>query len=363
MRCKPLLLVLSASLLAGCGKSTTSPSFTSPTGPSPTPTTTTNVQVSNPVAGASVTSPFQIAATASTCQSQAVTAMGYAIDAGTKNQLTGSILQVAASADAGAHTVHVLAWGANGASCQTDVGITVADSSTGSATSTDPVVPANAVAVTGIQQLPNWKADFDSNSGSGNSNGVFGLVSSPSLSGAALQLQTTFTNNGGERYHVTFGADPVATHFLYDAWLYVVSPLDSIANIEMDLNQVLANGQTVIYGFQCDGYSGTWDFSQNAGTPQAPQANWVHTSVACNPRSWTPDSWHHVQVMYSHDDIGNVTYQSVWMDGTRQDINQTVPSSFALGWGPALLTNFQVDGRGSAGSSTIYLDNLTVSRW
>jgi hypothetical protein len=45
-------------------------------------------------------------------------------------------------------------------------------------------------------------------------------------------------------------------------------------------------------------------------------------------------------------------------------INATVPSAFALGWAPTILTNFQVDGEtAAAGSSTVYLDQLTVYRW
>lgn len=70
-----------------------------------------------------------------------------------------------------------------------------------------------------------------------------------------------------------------------------------------------------------------------------------------------------MQVYYSRDDSGNVTYHSVWLDGLQESINATVNSSFALGWGPALLTNFQVDGLGSKGSPVVYLDNLTVYRW
>ncbi len=68
--------------------------------------------------------------------------------------------------------------------------------------------------------------------------------------------------------------------------------------------------------------------------------------------------------MPSRDDNGNVTYQSVWLDNVEQDLNATVPSAFALGWGPVLLTNFQVDGGTSAAaSSTVYLDDLTIYRW
>ncbi len=60
---------------------------------------------------------------------------------------------------------------------------------------------------------------------------------------------------------------------------------------------------------------------------------------------------------------GPLHYHSVWFDGAEQEINTTVPSAFALGWGPALLTNFQVDGIGGTGSAIVYLDTLTVYRW
>ena len=35
------------------------------------------------------------------------------------------------------------------------------------------------------------------------------------------------------------------------------------------MNQTMENGQTVIFGFQCDGYTSTWDYTRNAGTYRA----------------------------------------------------------------------------------------------
>jgi hypothetical protein len=173
-----------------------------------------------------------------------------------------------------------------------------------------------------------WKAAYDTGTSgsSGSASGVTSLVDTPSVSGEARE----FSN---------------------------------VANLEMDMNQVMANGQTVIYGFQCDGYSKTWDYTTNTGTPENPVDNWLKSDQACDLHQWSLETWHHVQVAYSRDDAGNVTYQSVWLDGAEQDINATVPSAFALGWGPALLTNLQVDGLGTDGSSTVYLDQLTVYRW
>jgi hypothetical protein len=90
----------------------------------------------------------------------------------------------------------------------------------------------------------------------------------------------------------------------------------------------------------------------------------MHSTQSCNPRKWTTNAWHHIQISYSRDNYGNVTYKSVSFDGVAQQINQTAPSAFALGWGSVLLTNIQIDGATStAGSSIVYLDNLTVYRW
>jgi hypothetical protein len=177
-------------------------------------------------------------------------------------------------------------------------------------------------------------------------------------------MYTTYSDYGDERYDVTFGDDTASTNFVYDGWIYLDGSVSTIANIEMDMNQVMPNGETVIFGFQCDDWSGTWDYTENAGTPTTPDDRWVHSTAACDAQTWTQNTWHHVQVSYSRDDDGNVTYQSVWLDGNEQAINATVPSAFALGWAPTLLTNFQVDGLlPELSSSNVYLDNLTVSRW
>jgi hypothetical protein len=240
----------------------------------------------------------------------------------------------------------------------TDVAITVGGSGGGLN------IPSNAVSVGAIQTLGNWQAEKDAGTGSGAASGWMSMASSPSHGGSARKFSTSYSDYGGERYDVSFGDDTSATNFLYDGWIYLASPSNSIANIEMDMNQVMSNGQTVIFGFQCDGWSSTWDYTKNAGTAEKPKDAWVHSGAYCNPRSWATNAWHHVQVTYSRDDSGNVTYKSVWLDGVESGINATVPSAFALGWGPTLLTNLQVDG-GTAGgsSSTVFMDDLVIYRW
>jgi hypothetical protein len=315
------------------------------------------VVVYSPVAGSNIQSPFTLSATADACSSETVVAMGYSLDSSPDvTAMSGDSLLTSVDASIGSHTVNVMSWGAGGAVCVTNVSVTVAT------TGACPPIPANAISVGSLQTLSNWIGVRDA-AVKGEAKGSMKLVSSPSLSGTAREFNTSYKDNGDERYSVSFGDDPVSKNFFYDGWVYFKDSAANIANLELDMNQVLANGQTVIYGVQCDGNAGTWDYTINAGTAQHQIDKWVHTTTPCNPGTWSVNTWHHIQISYSRDDIGNITYNSAWLDGVVQPLNATVFSAAALGWGPDLITNFEVDGNHGSGSSTVYLDNLIIYRW
>jgi hypothetical protein len=316
------------------------------------------VTVNSPANNANVASPVSLSAAAGSCSSQAVSAMGYSLDNSSDTTVVeGSSIDTSFLSATGAHTLHVKAWGDKGSSCVTDVAITV--TAGGSRTL---FVPSNATSISNIQVSGDWHAIHDTG-GKGSASGVTSVVSSPAHSGSARKFVTSFKDSGDERYAVSFGDDESATNFLYDGWVYLTSSSNTIGNIEMDLNQVMSNGQTVIFGVQCDGWYGTWDFTRNAGSAAHWKDEWIHSRARCNPRSWSINTWHHVQISYSRNDDGVVTYNSVWLDDSEQSLNATVFSAFALRWSPTLLTNFQVDGAGSSGSNTVYLDDLVIYRW
>ena len=312
------------------------------------------VVVNSPANGADVSSPFTLSASAATCSSQPVSVLGYSLDSSpdttTINSQTVDANVFAAS---GGHTVHVKAWGDQGAVCVSDVNVNVAADTA--------LVPSGATSVGSIQTMGNWQELHDGGT-PGWSSGAMSMVSSPSNGGTARKFYTTFGSNGGERYHVSFSDDEAATNFVYDAWVYLTNDAGNIANIEMDLSQVMPNGQTVLFGFQCDGWTGTWDYNANWTGPAKPTNKWMHSSAPCNPRSWGRNQWHHVQISYSRNEYGVATYHSVTLDGEKMAINATAPAAYALGWAPVLLTNFQVDGLGN-GANTVYLDNLVIYRW
>jgi hypothetical protein len=315
-----------------------------------------NVNVISPASGSRVASPFGISASATPCSSQQVVAMGWSLDNSSSTAIVGgAVLNAQVGAGNGTHVVHFKSWGAQGAVCVTDVPVNVVPPAIAA-------VPLLSLLVGRIQTLTNWQGVSDSASGGGQAWGTTQIVGAPAASGAGRQFVSHYSNYSGERYYVSFGADTAADNFLYDAWVYLAGS-DQIGNIEMDMNQVMSNGQTVIYGVQCDGFSNTWDYTVNAGTPSKPSDQWRHSYAKCNPRNWSPYTWHHVQMLYSRDNSGNVTYKTIWFDNVENPIWITVPSSFALGWGPVLLTNFQLDGLSGSGSSTVYVDNLAVYRW
>jgi hypothetical protein len=312
-----------------------------------------DVNINSPVQNSKVVSPFLLSATASKCSSQPIASMSYWIDTGPSTTINGSSITAQVASTTEAHTVHVTSLGKEGAVCQSSVAIWVVP---------DPAsqVPGSASSVNNIQALSTWQGTSDTAIPGGTASGTTKIVASPSLSGSARQFSMQFTNYGGERYWVVFGSNPAATHFLYDGWVYLARPSGGIGNLELDTDQVMSNGDTVIYGFQCDGYSGTWDYTENASSTSD---RWVNSNYGCNPRSWSTNVWHHVQIAYSRDDTGSVTYHSVWFDGVEEDINDTVPSDYPLGWSTVLLTNLQIDGYRASGSATVYLDRLTIYSW
>jgi hypothetical protein len=319
------------------------------------------INISSPSSGEHVSSPFTLSASSSDCQSEAVRTIGYSLDNSPDTTLFegNTTLDTKVSETVGSHTVHVKTWNTSGAVCVEEVAIDVTDATDNAATAS---VPSNALTTSSLQTLSNWVKVHDTST-SGKSTGSMSLVGSPEHSGPSRKFTTDYSDYGGERYSITFGDDRTSTNFLWDGWVYLTSSSSTIANLEMDLDQTMSNGQTVVFGFQCDGNNGTWDYSENLGSASKPVGHWKHSSAACNPRSWSKDTWHHVQISYSRTDTGKITYKSVYLDGVEKTLNATVSGARDLGWGSSLTINFQVDGRSTKGSSKVYLDDLTLKRW
>lgn len=207
----------------------------------------------------------------------------------------------------------------------------------------------------------NWAWEHDRGTPGTSSGSSYYAVSNPSTDGKSREVNVSYYNHGGERYHTSVANDSSATHFVYDARIYVVNP-SQIANIELDINQVTSNGRTVIFGSQCSAYSGTWEFVTVSGK----SPHWHSSNIGCNPKSWSANAWHHIQVASHRDTYGNVYYDWVSLDGrTSYFSNAKGYDSMGLGWAPGSVTlNFQLDGASSShGSMKLFMDQLNIYRW
>lgn len=318
------------------------------------------VTVDAPVNNTDVSSPFTLSAAAYTCSSQSVSAIGYSFDSSSDTAtFNRQSINTSVSLSTGAHTVHVKAWGDRGSVCVTSIDINV---KSGTA-STSSGVPSDAKSVSSIQVLGGWQKVHDSGT-PGSASGSTYVVSSPTKYGSSREFLTYFSNNGGERYSLAFSDNTDAEHYFYDGWVYLTSSASSLANLEFDINQTMPDGKTVLTGVQCDGWSGQWAYTANEGSSSSPRPKWVKKSgTYCNPQKWSQYKWHHVQAYITRDSSGYVTYHSVWLDGAEFKLDATVYGGADLGWGPVVNTQFQVDGYGSSGHVTAYLDELKISMW
>lgn len=167
---------------------------------------------------------------------------------------------------------------------------------------------------------------------------------------------------GGERFHVDLGSSEQSslyTTFTLDTWIYF-NKMTNVNNIEIDLNQVIPNGDTVIFGMQCNFPRGVWQYT----TKVSDKPYWNDSNVACSREWWTADLWHHVILKYHRDATGNIAYDSVNFDTKTVNFAGAFgPSNFSLGWEIGQqVVNFQVDGDGTFAGTTVFLNSLTVIR-
>jgi hypothetical protein len=222
-------------------------------------------------------------------------------------------------------------------------------------------IPAYAISSGPLEGSTRWHWNHDAGTPGSSQGSTVYPISGLSPDNAAREFYMTYSSHGGEIYHLSFAIDKIATHFVYDANVYVTDP-SQLANLEMDMNDVMPDGRTVILGTQCSTYSKSWEFVyQGGGHP-----HWRSSNVACDPRKWSANSWHHIQIASHRDANGIATYDWVNVDGVYGDFQDaSYDSSFSLGWAIGdLLINFQIDGYNSgSGANTLYTDKLTIYRW
>jgi len=295
------------------------------------------------------------------CDGLTPISFGYTIDNKSKFVLgvTGHDINTTdQTMSAGTHTIHFTSWNVKGMCPVVDTSFTATEAV---GHTTGHTIPSNAISTGSLDGASNWEWNHDPGTPGESRGSSLYPANSETLDGASRELYFTYSDNGGEIYHLTFAHDATVTHFVYDTYIYLIDP-SQIQNIEMDMNQVMSDGRTVIFGTQCASGSGTFEFTKvaNGGT------HWYPSNIPCHPKAWTANTWHHVQIASHRDSDGVVTYDWVNLNGTYTDFKDASGSSAEnLGWPIGdLLLNFQLDGDGAGGEPiTAYIDKMTIYRW
>ncbi|MFL6428247.1 MAG: hypothetical protein ACJ71S_08390 [Acidobacteriaceae bacterium] len=325
-----------------------------------------NITVASPVNGTSNSSPVWVRAHNVGCNGLAPTAFGFSVDSGaTTMGVTPYDVDVTHySIGSGSHTIHFKAWTSAGICPVVNTTFSVGGSSStgggGTPTPSSPSasIPSYARASADLDTSNNWAYEHDAGT-PGSSRGSTVFPASVSGYDNAREFYMTYSSNGGERWHNSFGNDGSATHFVMDTYVYVKNP-SQMANLELDLNQVMSNGATVIYGTQCSVYSHSWEWTYVSGGP-----HWHSSNIPCNPTTWAANTWHHIQVAFHRDSNGYVTHDWVNFDGTHSNFSGASGGSAKnLGWARGdLLMNIQMDGHLGSGSITAYFHKTVFYRW
>jgi hypothetical protein len=323
-----------------------------------------NITVANPVSGTTTTSPLLVKAHNVGCNGLAPVGFAFSIDnSGTTNwgATPYDIDATNTSIPAGTHTIHFKAWTTAGICPVVDSTVSVSGSgSSGGGGSTPPSsIPSNAIASADLDTSNNWAHEHDAGTPGGSQGSTLFPATTP-VYDDAREFYMTYWGRGGERWHNSFANDASATHFVMDTYVYVVNP-SQLANLELDLNQVMSDGRTVIFGTQCSTYSHTWEWTYYSGGP-----HWHSSNVYCDPRGWSANTWHHIQVGFHRDSNGYATHDWVNFDGTQSTFSgASGGAAKALGWAKgSLLMNVQMDGYSTgSGSVTAYFHKTTFYRW
>lgn len=338
-----------------------------------------NITVASPVSGTTVSSPVWVRAHNIGCNGLIPTAFGYSVDNSSAlvRGVTVYDIDTKAALSAGTHTIHYKAWTSSGV-CpvisttfkvgggSSSGGGTSGGSTSGGGTSASPgsvanSLPSAAIPSANLDGIGGWAAEHDAGT-PGSSKGSMVYPAHPDGTfSETREFYMTYSNHGGERWHVSFANNPSSTNFGFDVYVYIVNP-SQVANLELDLNQVMSNGETVIYGTQCSSYSKTWEYSYTSGG----KPHWKSSGIGCNPLTWSARTWHHIQIGYHRNSSGVVTHDWVNFDSSHHTFSgATGASALKLGWGKGtLLLNYQIDGSSKgSGSVTSYIHKMTIFHW
>ncbi len=316
------------------------------------------VWVTSPSNSATVGSPVNYVATATTNCAKGVAAMGIYVNNQLNYSVKGAILNTSLALYPGTYNTVVEEWDYCGGATFTPIKITVPGH-----------VFTNLQASAGWTGYGEYAPNYDIcvSCGSGVTWSMTPGIGTPSLTGDATEFQiggTTpysdvlwtnpligdFSSQGLP--DVNHQIVPNVYNFTYDTYFYG-SNLQLSQVLEFDINQYF-NGMGFTWGHQCRIAGGNqFDVWDNVN------AKWVNTNVPCNPVN---NTWNHLTLQVQRTSNNWLKYHSITLNGVTTVLDWYFPP-FSVGNWYGITANYQMDGNYKQSPYAVYVDKFSLTYW
>lgn len=219
-----------------------------------------------------------------------------------------------------------------------------------------PIIPVSAKSYGVLDNIANAQVPWNGKHDDATPGTVTNTVTAYINAVSGRNFSFSYTAQAGCRFSLGLATDlTYPQHFCYESEIMFGDP-SQILNMELDCNQVLADGRTCIMDCQCASVSGTFEFD-----------GWKPTRIVGNPQQWD-GGFHRIRIFWHRSADGNtVTFDGVekdgvWMASGMQSSTRTV----ALNWKPLglLMINFQIEGSSkTSGNVQANVRNMQVWSW
>lgn len=316
-----------------------------------------SVTITRPGAGASVTSPVRV--TASAQGSTAVWLMQVYVDGVKQYEVKAASLDKSIAMATGSRRITVVARDSNSTfSSSVSVSVSGTTSTSTSSTSSDEIVHGD------IEQRTGWQS-CDKCSGPGGDGYAIGYsmqqnLASPSIDGNSAKFRI-WANDDGDRYGSALwwkelGGNDSSTNFVYELDFYLKEPGKAQA-LEFDVNQLHSGHKTkYIFGTECDlRGSKQWRYYDNVGK------KWVGTGVACYAP--TAYKWNKLILEFKRLSDGRLHFIAVTLNGKKSYFNKYSNRRTGTANYKHVNVAIQLDGNSTTSAYDMWVDNVKLRHW
>ena len=318
------------------------------------------VTVTAPAANASVTSPFQV--TASAKSTHPITTFRIYLDNASVYSVSGSTINKSLTASTGSHFLVLQAWDSSGNVIKASRTITVTKPSSPPPDPSPTPTPAptpRPIVLNEIQQATGWQTCGACGDSGGDgalaSYSMIRGITFPTLSGSSAEFKIGGTQPFANGYWFIGHQAPTRAFksLRYEFDLYIPAGMENLPQaIEFEIQQKLG-GRVYNFAWQAVYPGNRWRvFNYTTRV-------WEDSGVAF--QRFTAGTWHHIAADFHDDSTTHIAYHdALTIDGVRHALHIThtgTPSSS----GTKFTNAFQLDLNGSAADYKVYVDNMKIT--